>query len=58
MSVVDSSATRPYSSASLGLPGSAAGCRSSFLDPAVLPRDEMSHLTAHQISFADCKVGS
>jgi len=29
-----------------------------FLDPAVLPYDPISHLTAHQISFAGCKVGS
>ena len=29
-----------------------------FLDPTVLPYDQISHLTAHQISFADCKVGS
>ncbi|DBA88279.1 TPA: hypothetical protein ACH3X1_016540 [Trebouxia sp. C0004] len=29
-----------------------------FLDPAVLPYDQISHLTAHQISFADCKVQS
>ena len=29
-----------------------------FLDPAVLPYDQIAHLTAHQISFADCKVGS
>lgn len=29
-----------------------------FLDPLILPYDQISHLTAHQIAFADCKVGS
>ena len=29
-----------------------------FLDPTMLPYDQISHLTAHEISFTDCKVGS